>query len=297
MLYSKVSDCKECADILPLIDAINCKLYEASSDIYNNVAYGLNLRVPATDLLDLLNYKRILTYKYINMDYACEFTVEQIANRVRILTAGCAKCVYKEPIYPLFKTTTTTTTCGVSYRYNVTTIVCGICLAIAPDVILYNTNLLTVNKFYYNPASNSVIYISSYLGCSNTAPTVNILDSDKQNTCEAVVCPTTTTTTVAPTTTTTTTVANTFNFNTGSSNSTTACGLNTFPLKRYATGPVLGTGIFIYTDPAKTIPMDGQNLWYKALEAPQTQGFRIDPTGGINAVFGCPTTTTTTTGP
>jgi len=98
MINPRTSDCKECAEILPLIEAINCRLYEASSDMYNNLAYGLNRKIPATDLLDLLAYKRILINKYVDMNYACDFSVNQIANRVRILTAGCDSCVYKEPI-------------------------------------------------------------------------------------------------------------------------------------------------------------------------------------------------------
>lgn len=103
MINSRVSDCKECADIMPLIDAINCKLYESSLDMYNNLAYALNLNIPANNLLDLLHYKRILIHKYTNMDYACEFDINCIANRVRILTAGCATCVYKETIVVFHK--------------------------------------------------------------------------------------------------------------------------------------------------------------------------------------------------
>jgi hypothetical protein len=118
MIVPRVSNCKECAEIMPLIDAINCKLYEASVDMYNNIAYALNHRTPVTDLLDLLHYKRILMNKYVDMNYACDFTINQIANRVRILTAGCAKCVHKEvikvfhPLPNLCPTTTTTTTPG-----------------------------------------------------------------------------------------------------------------------------------------------------------------------------------------
>jgi hypothetical protein len=34
---------------------------------------------------DLLNYKRILTFKLVNPDYAKDFTVEMIASKVKIL--------------------------------------------------------------------------------------------------------------------------------------------------------------------------------------------------------------------
>jgi len=85
MLYPKVSNCKECADILPLIDEINCKLFQLSLRSYNNIVYMLGLMMNHTATLDLLNYKRILMYKLINPDYAGEFSVNMIASKVKLL--------------------------------------------------------------------------------------------------------------------------------------------------------------------------------------------------------------------
>ena len=85
MLHPKISNCKECADILPLIEEINCKLFQLSLRSYNNIVYMLGLMMNHTATLDLLNYKRILMYKLINPDYAGEFSVNMIASKVKLL--------------------------------------------------------------------------------------------------------------------------------------------------------------------------------------------------------------------
>jgi len=85
MLYPKVSNCKECADILPLIEEINCKLFKLSMRSYNNIVFMLGLIMDHTATLDLLNYKRILECKLVNPDYAGEFSVNMIASRVKLL--------------------------------------------------------------------------------------------------------------------------------------------------------------------------------------------------------------------
>jgi hypothetical protein len=45
----------------------------------------LNKPFALSVMLDLLNYKRILTYKYWNPDYSEAYSVEQIANKVKLL--------------------------------------------------------------------------------------------------------------------------------------------------------------------------------------------------------------------
>lgn len=99
----------ECNDILSLINAINCKIYEASRVAYNNIVYGLNLYIDTNLILDLLTYKEILIRKYSNPIYDCQFTLDKIANRVRLLTAGCTSCITNEVVYVFYTTTTTTT--------------------------------------------------------------------------------------------------------------------------------------------------------------------------------------------
>jgi len=85
MLHPKISNCKECADILPLIEEINCRIFKLSLSAYNNIVFALNLPINYTAALDLLNYKRILMYKLVNPDYAGEFSVNMIASKVKLL--------------------------------------------------------------------------------------------------------------------------------------------------------------------------------------------------------------------
>jgi hypothetical protein len=85
MLTPRITDCEECASILPLIADINCKVFEMSLRLYNNIIFSLNLHVDYMAMLDLLNYKRILEYKLVNPDYACEYSVNMIASKVKLL--------------------------------------------------------------------------------------------------------------------------------------------------------------------------------------------------------------------
>jgi hypothetical protein len=84
MLYPKPSNCVGC-NIPELLSDIDCKLTELGQDLYNNISFSLNKRVPSEAILDLLNYKRILTSKLCNSAYANCYTVEQIASRVKLL--------------------------------------------------------------------------------------------------------------------------------------------------------------------------------------------------------------------
>lgn len=85
MITPRLNNCKECADILPLIDKINCKIFEVSLKVYNNIIFGLNSYVNQTVALDLLMYKRILMYKLVNYNYAGDITVNMISSRVNLL--------------------------------------------------------------------------------------------------------------------------------------------------------------------------------------------------------------------
>ena len=85
MLQPRLTNCIECSTIPVLLADIDCRLTELASNLYNNLIYLLNQPVPGIVMLDLITYKRILTYKFCNPDYALPFTVEQIASRVKLL--------------------------------------------------------------------------------------------------------------------------------------------------------------------------------------------------------------------
>ena len=85
MLAIRQSDCDSCASIIVLLEDIDCKLTELAKDLYNNVIFALNNPVKRDLFIDLINYRRILTYRMYNSDYALPYTDEQIASKVKIL--------------------------------------------------------------------------------------------------------------------------------------------------------------------------------------------------------------------
>jgi len=85
MLYSKLSDCIYCNDITTLINNIDCKIVEVSKSLYNNTIYMLNKHMCLNDVNKLLIYKRILLYKQCNSEYAGKYTIEMIANKIKLL--------------------------------------------------------------------------------------------------------------------------------------------------------------------------------------------------------------------
>ena len=84
MLYPRLVD-TDCSTIPALLHDIDHKLNELGANLYNNIVYMLNQPVPATAIIDLLNYKRILLFKYCNPEYAGLYTVEMIASKIKLL--------------------------------------------------------------------------------------------------------------------------------------------------------------------------------------------------------------------
>jgi len=74
----------------------------------------LNRPVYANKIVQLLTYRRILTYKYYNIEYANKYTVEDIASKVIRLTVGCVRRCPEIP--PVCETTTTTSTTENPYN-------------------------------------------------------------------------------------------------------------------------------------------------------------------------------------
>lgn len=77
--------CSECNDIATLIDTIDCRLAHLAETLYNDVVFMLDIPVPLCVISSLLHYRRILTYKAVNTDYASDYTVEMISNRIHLL--------------------------------------------------------------------------------------------------------------------------------------------------------------------------------------------------------------------
>lgn len=81
----RLTNCVECSTISVLLQDIDCKLTELAKILYNNTIFALNQPVQASVFTDLINYKRILTYRLCNDEYALPYTIEQIASKVKLL--------------------------------------------------------------------------------------------------------------------------------------------------------------------------------------------------------------------
>jgi hypothetical protein len=93
MLSIRLSNCRECAAISGLLDAINCQLAKMAKNLYLNMAYMMDAPVEGCKMSALLHYKRILTYRANNEEWADDdYDLYEIASRVRTLTVGCDCC-------------------------------------------------------------------------------------------------------------------------------------------------------------------------------------------------------------
>ncbi len=89
MLTPRLTNCQDCHKIPDLLKSIDCKLAELGNNMYNNVVFMLGRDVPAYTITQLIAYKRILTFKYCNPNYAGSVCVNDIAGKVIKLTSGC----------------------------------------------------------------------------------------------------------------------------------------------------------------------------------------------------------------
>lgn len=85
MLTVRLTDCVGCTTIPVLLQDIDCKLSKLASKLYNNTIFAVNSFVDGETMSSLLHYKRILTYKYCNSEYAEHYTIANIASRVKLL--------------------------------------------------------------------------------------------------------------------------------------------------------------------------------------------------------------------
>ena len=91
MLNPRLINCVNCANIDSLLKNIDCKIFELTQALYNNISLMLNKTIPGEDMIDLLNYKRILIYKYNDPTYAENYSLEMITSKVKLLTLNCNK--------------------------------------------------------------------------------------------------------------------------------------------------------------------------------------------------------------
>lgn len=85
MLQPRLTNCIECSSIPALLKDIDAKLTILAKIEYNNIIFSMNYNLSCSPIGELLNYRRILTYKFCNEDYAKCFTIKMIASRVKLL--------------------------------------------------------------------------------------------------------------------------------------------------------------------------------------------------------------------
>ena len=220
MLYPKQTNCTECGNIDSLLKDIDCKLAQLSNTMYNNIVFMLNKTISGTAIFDLLQYKRILYYKQINPDYACNYSVNMITSKVKLLASNCVKNCFDAPPIRVTTTTTTTpcptttttssstststttsssstststttsttTTIPTRYYYDVSFYDCGSCGSATGGGAFDNSEPLTVGKWYIN-SGGIVIYIVSFASSSPGVSINNILNSSQQSNCIDIICP------------------------------------------------------------------------------------------------------------
>ncbi len=186
-------------------------------------------------MLDLLNYKRILEYKLINSNYACDYSVTMIASKIKLITLGCkTKCPCSTG-----PTLTTTTTAVPTYAYNVSFSYCDTC-DFAIQGVIKNIGSLTVGAWYHDVITGYNILIDSFIG-SSVGYDRNILNASQTSACINIKCTTTTTTTIAPPTTTSTTTTLAPTTTTTSSSSTSSTSTSTSSTSTTSTTTIPGT--------------------------------------------------------
>ena len=85
MLYPRLTECGDCANIDCLIDEIDCKLAKLAGDLFHNITLMFNKPIQADAITSLIIYKRILQRKSVNPQYLSRFTIDNIASRIKIL--------------------------------------------------------------------------------------------------------------------------------------------------------------------------------------------------------------------
>lgn len=200
MLTPRLTECLECADISALLSEIDCKLTDLAKAEYNNLVFSLNRPIQGILISDLLTYKRILTNRLCNPDYACTYPLNQIASRVKTLHPIQCKpdCqekdfrfynpvsnVYPPTTIPPPSTTSTSSSSSTSTSSSSTTItttihgpgsyqdVGSICLEIVNNSCDY---FLECNNYYYDKITcpNLTTGCTLYNDVNLTSPVVGI---------------------------------------------------------------------------------------------------------------------------
>jgi hypothetical protein len=85
MLKIKLTNCSTCIDVEKLLCEVDETLKKYASNALNNAALMLNLPVNTETIGLLIQYKRILSNKIRNSQYANTVPLSSITSRIKIL--------------------------------------------------------------------------------------------------------------------------------------------------------------------------------------------------------------------
>lgn len=83
MLNIRTSSNTSCANITELLSEIDGKLFYYGKNHWNNISLLLNLNYDKVAINKLLHYKRILTKRLYNPNYACNVELNQIISQIK----------------------------------------------------------------------------------------------------------------------------------------------------------------------------------------------------------------------
>jgi hypothetical protein len=84
MLNIKITTCTSCTNLSDLLSEVDNKLLYYGRNHWNNISLMLELDYNKAAINKLLNYKRILTKRLYNPNYACSVELNQIISQVKI---------------------------------------------------------------------------------------------------------------------------------------------------------------------------------------------------------------------
>lgn len=120
MLTPRLTNAVYYNQIPVLLQEIDLAIFAIANELYYNTIYSLHRNIDSPTMIDLLNYRRILTYKACNPEYCKDYTIEMIASRVIVLVKGMTA----PPININTTTTTTTQTVSCNLEGNAVVIDC-----------------------------------------------------------------------------------------------------------------------------------------------------------------------------
>jgi hypothetical protein len=267
----------------------------------------LNKRVPADDITQLIGYRRILMYKFINPSYLEKYSIAMIASRVIRLTVGCvSRCNTPEPcleescdvdvvLNPTTTTTSTLTTCKSYLLYNTAnsaeSFLIGNCNTGQPETItLQGLSSVCISTIVALNVSSNIV-VTEKDSCPTTTTTTTITPLTTTTTSTSSGGSTTTTTTSTPSSRNTTPVFNDAGVICLAGYDTLQCRFQPECTNYYydlITCPNLTVGCTLYTDVFLTNVFTAYEDFFYSESLTAQVAYQLNTFGQIVNVLPCP---------